>query len=276
MNQVYIKKSDGSMQLFSVDKLRASLEFTGASPEKIEKILEEVMAKVSDGISTQSIYKLAFKKLRQISRPMSAYYGTKRALLDLGPEGYHFERFIARMMGQLGYETKVGTYVEGRCISHEIDVIAQGHGKKILIECKFHNTKDKRNDIKTALYVKARSNDVFEGEFSRNYDEFWLVSNTSFSDVAIRYATCSGLHLWGANFPPQYTLQDVIRDKGLDSITCLSTLHKAEKNMLIESDIYLAKELLDNKNLLSDIGLEPTRISKVLNEIKKIQGRMKK
>lgn len=276
MNQVYVKKSDGSMQLFSVDKLRESLRFTGASEEDIEVILKEVMAKVNDGISTESIYKLAFKKLRQISRPLSAYYGTKRALLNLGPEGYHFERFIARMMGRLGYETKVGTFVEGRCATHEIDVIAEGHGKKILIECKFHNTTEKRNDIKTALYVKARSNDVFEGDFGGNYDEFWLVSNTSFSDMAIRYATCSGLYLWGANFPPQYTLQDVIRDNGLDSITCLATLKKTEKKMLIDSDIYLAKELLENETLLSDIGLEKTRIRKVLNEIHKIQGRKKK
>ena len=275
MNQVYVKKSNGDMQLFSEGKLRASLKFTGASEDHITLILEYLSQKIYDGITTRSIYNLAFKELRKISRPLSAYYGTKRALLEMGPDGFIFEKFIARIMTYLGYESKNGIWIEGKCISHEIDVVAEGPKKNILMECKFHNVHDKHNDIKTALYIKARANDIFEGKFGDKYDEFWLVSNTKFSDDAIRYSTCAGLHLWGSNFPPQNTLQDIIRDNALDPVTCLSSLKKAEKKMLLDSEIYLATELKENPSLLHDIGLEETRINKVISEINKICKRSK-
>lgn len=275
MNQVYVKKSNGDMQLFSEEKLRASLKFTGATEANIIHIMDYLSSKIYNGITTRSIYNLAFKELRKISRPLSAYYGTKRALLEMGPDGFVFEKYIARVMTSLGYDTKTGVFLEGKCISHEIDVVAQSDKKNILIECKFHNAHEKHNDIKTALYVKARANDILEGKFGDQYDEFWLVSNTKFSDDAIRYSTCAGLYLWGSNFPPQNTLQDTIRDNGLDPITCLSSLKKKEKKMLLDSDIFLASELLAKPDLLLDIGLEQVRISKVLTEIRKICKRSK-
>lgn len=273
MNQIYVKKNSGEMQLFSEEKLKASLEFTGASEEDIQHIMNHLSAKIYDGITTRSIYNLAFKELRSISRPLSAYYGTKRALLDMGPDGFLFEKYIARIMSRLGFSTKTGVWIEGRCISHEVDVVAESSSKNILIECKFHNAHERHNDIKTALYVKARANDILEGKYGDKYDEFWLVSNTKFSDDAIRYSTCAGLHLWGSNFPPQDTLQDTIRDHGLDPITCLSSLKKGEKRMLLESDVFLTSEVFDSPNLLRDIGLDKIRIDKVISEIRKIKAR---
>lgn len=273
MNNYSVKKSNGKVESFSKRKLRKSLLFTGASPAKVDQIMDEVSAKIFDGITTKSIYNMAFRALRKLSRPLSAYYGTKRALLELGPEGHHFEQFTSRILKRMGHDTKANVWIEGRCIEHEVDVIAEKDGKRILIECKFHNAHDKANDIKTALYVKARSQDIAEGKFGRKNDEFWLVSNTSFSDVATRYATCAGLHIWGSNFPPQNTLQDYIRDQKLDSITCLSGLNKTQKAMLLDSDVYLALELEEKPQLLDDIGLDLRKKKKVLSEIKKIQGR---
>jgi hypothetical protein len=273
MNKLFVRKSSGEFEPFSEDKLRNSLLFTGASEQNVDEIMDEVGSKVFDGISTKSIYKIAFTQLRKISRPLSAYYGTKRALLELGPQGYHFEKFIARILKRMNYDTKVSVWIEGKCIEHEVDVIAEKDQKRLLIECKFHNAHGMKNDIKTALYVKARSQDISNGKHGRPNDDFWLVSNTSFSDVAIRYATCAGLHIWGSNFPPQNTLQDYIRDEKLDSITCLSGLNKKEKTMLMDSDIYLALELQEKPQLLDDIGLTEHKKRRVLREIKKIQGR---
>ncbi|MCP4912371.1 MAG: ATPase [Oligoflexia bacterium] len=271
MNQIKVLKNNGQLQDFSYEKLRKSLEFTGANDEVVQKVLEYISDNVYEGITSRSIYNLAFKRLRTISRPLSAYYGTKRALMELGPDGYTFEKFVARLFQKLGYETKTNIYIEGKCVTHEVDVIAEGK-KNILVECKFHRTEDRRNDIKTALYVKARALDIEQGEIGHKYDEFWLVSNTSFSDDAIKYSTCAGLNLWGANFPPQNTLQDVIRDNNLHPITCLSSLRKSEKSMLIESEIFLIDEIKEKPKLLKDIGLTDSRITRVLNEIKKIKN----
>lgn len=270
MNDVYVKKSNGQMQLFSPEKLKKSLEFTGADKAEVADIVNQITERITDGSSTRRIYKHAFNELRKISRPKAAFYGTKRALMALGPDGYLFERYISRVFAYLGYTTQVGVWLEGKCIGHEIDVVAKGPEKNILIECKFHNTRDRKNDIKTALYIKARADDIMNNPECGHFDEFWLVSNTFFSDDAIRYATCAGLHLWGANFPPQNTLQDIIRDHNLHPITCLSSLKKHEQTMLLDSEILLTKELVDNQQLLRDIGMESIQINRVMNEIKKI------
>lgn len=267
---IKVKKESGFQQDYRREKLVNSLRYTGATEEQIEDICNHIRKHLHEGITTRKIYNMAFQRLRKISRPLSAYYGTKRALLDLGPDGFNFEKYTARLLNAIGFETTTNVIIGGACVDHEVDVIAQNPQEHILIECKFHSSHERRNDLKTALYIKARSLDIFDGPQGGKYDEFWLISNTSFSEDAIRYSTCAGLRLWGANFPPQNTLQDVIRDNGLDPVTCLSSLKKTEKRMLIESDILMAKDIRDNPEVLKSIGLETVRIKRVLNEINHI------
>lgn len=267
---IQIKKSTGAYQEFSHEKLANSLRYTGATEEQVAEICDYINEKMHEGITTRKIYNLAFNRLRRISRPLSAYYGTKRALLDLGPDGFIFEKYVAKVMESIGFKAITNLTIEGQCVDHEVDVIAENEAETILIECKFHSSHERRNDLKTALYIKARSLDIFDGPHGDNYDDFWLVSNTSFSEDAIRYATCAGLRLWGANFPPQNTLQDIIREQALDPVTCLSTLKKQEKRMLLESEILLVRDLLENPDLLHDIGLGSTRARRVISEAKKL------
>ncbi len=273
---IQVKKSTGENQEFSEEKLITSLRYTGATEDQIQDICKSIKSQIHDGIPTRVIYNLAFRRLRQISRPLSAYYGTKRALLELGPDGFIFEKYLAKILENIGFKAVTNIVVPGKCVNHEVDVIAENLEERILIECKFHRSHERSNDLKIALYIKARALDIFDGPDKALYDDFWLVSNTSFSEDAIRYSTCAGLRLWGANFPPQNTLQDVIRENGLDPVTCLSSLKKGEKKMLIESDILMAKEVKKNPNVLKDIGLETTRIKRVLNEIENVtQGSLK-
>jgi len=267
---IQIKKESGHLQQYDERKLTSSLLFTGATQQQIEQILSEVNKEIYEGIPTRKIFSLAFKKLREISHPLSAYYGTKRALLELGPDGFIFEKFIAKLFKKMGYNAVTNVIVNGHCIEHEVDVIADNSKEKILIECKYHGSHDRRNDLKTALYIQARSLDIKQGPYGKKYDDFWFVSNTSFSDDAIRYSTCAGLKLWGSNFPPQNTIQDSIREFHLDPITCLNSLKKAEKRMLLDSDILVTEDITKNPGVLADIGISSTRTKRVLNEIRKL------
>lgn len=267
---IQIKKSSGEYQKFNEEKLVNSLTYTGATPAQIDEILKEINNVIYEGMPTHKIFSLAFKNLRKVSRPLSAYYGTKRALLELGPDGFLFEKFVARLFTKMGYNSITNVVIEGNCVEHEVDVVADSPSEKLLIECKFHGSKDRKNDLKAALYIKARSLDIMDGPVGEQYDDFWLISNTSFSEDAIRYATCAGLRLWGANFPPQNTLQDVVREMHLDPITCLSSLRKGEKRMLLDSEIIVTEDLQKSPQVLKDIGLSQYRINRVLNEISKL------
>ncbi|MGS0527278.1 hypothetical protein ACU8V7_21050 [Zobellia nedashkovskayae] len=43
----------------------------------------------------------------------------------MGPTGFPFERFIGALLTYSGYETKVGIVMDGICVTHEIDVVAE-------------------------------------------------------------------------------------------------------------------------------------------------------
>ena len=64
--------------------------------------------------------------------------------------------------------------------------------KNTLIECKSHNRFGIKNDIKTALYVKARWDDLKEGPDGKKVESFVLASNTSFTKDALVYAEGTG------------------------------------------------------------------------------------
>ena len=50
--------------------------------------------------------------------------------MDLGPTGYPFEDYVAEILKTEGYQTQVRQVLEGNCVSHEIDVIAQKKTKR--------------------------------------------------------------------------------------------------------------------------------------------------
>src|SRR5205085_12654308 len=105
----------------------------------------------------------------------------------LGPTGYPFEDFIARILQSFGYSTKVRQFLMGKCVSHEIDIVAEKSGKSCMIEAKFHNNPGIRSEIHVALYTQARFQDV---KLRNTLDSAWLVTNTKTTVDANTYALC--------------------------------------------------------------------------------------
>ena len=119
-----IKKADGTLEFFKVEKLRRSLRRAGASPDEINEIINNVDSTLYDGIKTQEIYRHAFNLLRRSRPPAAARYSLRRALFNLGPTGFPFEKFLARLFQEDGYSTRTGVILQGNCAPHEIDVAA--------------------------------------------------------------------------------------------------------------------------------------------------------
>ena len=270
MNVVEIKKTSGEREEFSDKKLKHSLQRAGADNDQAERILQEVKRRLYPGMSTRKIYRLAFRLLKKESKKVAANYSLKKAILDLGPSGYFFEKFIAAIYRAKGHQTEVEKTFRGHCISHEVDVIAENEQEKLFMECKFHNSPNKKNDIKTALYVHARHLDLKKGKQVPSYDQYCLVSNTTFSEDAIQYANCVGLKLIGLNTPEEETLHDMIRNLGLHPLTCLKKLRVRDKVLLMEEGFVLCHEILMDKQILDEIGLDHKGKVAALNEIRAI------
>ncbi|KYG79307.1 ATPase [Roseivirga seohaensis] len=268
---VFITKASGEKAPFSPAKLKLSLERAGAGSSMIDRIVSEIEAQLFEGMSTKKIYSQAFSMLRKHSKPAAGRYKIKQAILELGPTGYPFEKFVGEILKHQGYRTKVGVIIQGHCVSHEIDVEAQKDNRHFMVECKFHNRQGYKCDVKIPLYIKSRFEDVKKQwekrkDHTNKFHEGWVVTNTRFTEDAIQYGKCSGLKLIGWDYPQQGSIRDRINLSGLHPVTCLTSLTKAEKQKLIDKMIVLCKELCEKPKVLEEIGISRTRIKKIIKE----------
>ncbi|MEO6304452.1 MAG: ATP cone domain-containing protein [Bacteroidia bacterium] len=271
---ILITKSSGEKSQFSEKKLRNSLTRSGANEEQINFIINEISSQLYEGISTKQIYKLAFSLLRDNSRHLAARYNLKQAIMELGPSGYPFEKYIAEILNAQGYKTKVGQIVQGKCVSHEIDVIAEKENKSFMVECKYHNLRGVFCDVKVPLYIQARFKDVESQLLQMNHStksyQGWVVTNTKFSVDALKYGICAGLNLLSWDFPIKGGLREQIDSLGLYPITCLTSLTKAEKQKLLDRKIVLCKEIKSDERLLEIVGVKQSRIYTVIKEAQQL------
>lgn len=280
-NNISIIKASGEVVPFSTDKLRESLRRAGASESETESVMAEISPRLFEGISTKKIYKLAFNLLKGISRPHAAKYHLKGAIMELGPSGYPFEKYIAELLMVQGYAVTTGQVVAGQCVNHEIDVIAQKDHHHFMIECKYHNLRGTICDVKIPLYIQARFKDV-EAVWTKipghaqKFHQGWVVTNTRFTADAIKYGLCAGLRLIGWDYPNGGSLRGMIDTLGLYPITCLTTLTKAQKQVLLDKRIVLCRDILQNKTLLQAAGVKPQRIDTVMIEVRQLCSQAKK
>lgn len=262
---VLIKKASGSEEDFLDSKFLESLKRCGADPKTAQKILKQLRPFIEEGLSTKEIRRLATRFLRKESKTASIQYHLKKAILDLGPDGYAFEKFIGKILQVQGFQAINNQVLKGRCVSHEVDIIAVNN-KTLYIECKFHNNQGHKNDIKTALYIYARSLDLKENP-NNHFDEYWIASNTKFSQDAIDYAKCVGIKLLSITYPEGKGIADLIKRYHIHPITCLTHLKKSHVKALIKKDIVLCQDLAQKPEVLKQLNLTPSQEKTILNEV---------
>ncbi len=270
-----VTKASGETAPFSEKKLTRSLERAGAGPDLIQQIVREIEEVLQEGMTTQKIYQKAFSLLRKQSGKAAGRYKVKQALMELGPTGYPFEKFVAEILEYQGFRTNTGVIVQGHCVTHEVDVEAWKDDRHFMIECKFHNRPGYKCDVKVPLYIKSRFEDVRKEwlkhkDHKDKFHEGWIVTNTRFTEDAIQFGKCSGLRLIGWDYPEQGSLSDRINLSGLHPLTCLDSLAKHEKQELLEMSVVLTRDLYENPALLEKIGLSSARADKVSREAREI------
>ncbi len=272
MGPTHVIKSNGEKEIFDESKLKDSLVLAGASAQNAELITTEIIGELGEEASTYEIYKKAFEHLHKNHSPAAKRYVLKRAIMELGPSGFPFEKYIAEILRHKGYEVQTDQMVMGECVSHEVDVVAWKENELIMVEAKFHNELGTRSDLKVVLYVKARVDDLQGTTFNyggknRKVTEGWLVTNTKFTSTAIHYAECRGLKLIGWNYPEKGNLHDLIIETKTLPITCISQLSQAQKHTLLSQGIIFCDSLKKTPETLKSVGLTDEKIQHILHEI---------
>ena len=271
--QLFIKKISKEIEPFSTQKLEHSLQSCGATKNEIETILIKIQPFIYDGISSNEIYKRAHGLLKKQNRISASRYSLKRAIFDLGPTGFPFERLVGALLKEKGFKTSIGVILNGECVTHEIDVLAEKEGYVYAIECKFHSDARATSNVRIPLYINSRFLDI-QKQWNTNPDnkthlkQGWLVTNTRFTDDAINYGKCVGLKMLSWDYPQNNGLKANTDTLELYPVTTLTTLSKKEMHQLIDNDVILVKELINAADKLKNIGLSEIRIKRVLNEVK--------
>lgn len=256
---IKVKKQNNKLEDFDEQKVRNSLKRVGAKPEIINRILVSLTSRLYNGITTKAIYQHVFQKLNQFQAGLEHRYSLKNSLLGLGPSGYPFENFIARLLKSAGYQTQIPQILTGQCISHEVDVIAQTQTQKILIECKFHNKPGIKTRSKEAMYTYARFLDLKD-----QFDKVWLITNTKLTQNAIRYGNCQNMLLTAWHYPQKGSLEELIEQNNLHPLTCMSFLSPNDRQMLYNQNLVLCQDLAKlNSKQLQNLGLNSQKTRQI-------------
>ena len=272
-NNIEVIKYSGEKVKFSLEKLRTSLKRTGAKNIIVDQILNTVRDELYQGISTKEIYNRAFALLKKKESYLASKYKLKKAIYELGPTGFPFEKFVSAVLKYSGYETEVSKILQGKCVSHEIDVIAHKNDETTVIECKFHSDQGLNCNVKIPLYINSRYLDVkthWDSNPKNNtkLTQGWVVTNTRFTEDALQYGNCCGLYLLSWDYPKDNGLKDRIDRLRLYPITVSTLLTNREKQFLLSRDVVLCRELIGDVFYLDHLGISEVRKDKILKEIK--------
>lgn len=267
-----IIKADGSKEIFDPVRLVGSLKRAGAGEHMALHIAKAITNTVVPGASSREIYTRAFSLLRKEGRPIAARYALRRALQELGPTGHPFEDFISHLFHVEGWKVETRKILQGRCVAHEIDLYASHPEQRVCLaaELKYHNDPGYKTDLKVALYVKSRFDDIFSSDAAtsaRQIDRGLLVTNTKFTSEAIAYAECAGVELLGWGYPVDNSLFMRMSRARVYPITTLVGLARAEKRFLIEQGIIAVDEIARDRSVLDPFHFSPQRVGEIFAEI---------
>lgn len=258
-------KATGEIVPFDEIKVLNSIRRAGIPQELQSQVLAHIERKLYDRIPTFEIYHHIIEFLGRSDQPYSrARYSLKEALMMLGPSGYPFEDFVAKILEAEGYQTQVRQILIGKCVSHEIDVVAKKDGKTIMVEAKFHNNVGTRSDVHVSLYTKARFDDIKE---KHHLDEAWIMTNTKTTIDANDFATCVGMKVISWSYPDNDSLRDLIERANLHPITMLTTISASQKLKLLTDHIVICKDLRDHPEKLQVLSLSDEQKEQTMAEL---------
>jgi hypothetical protein len=271
--EVLVRKASGVREPYDPKKVRKAVIRAGANETLADQIMSELEKKLYNGIKTDKIFRIVFQLLRKHHPHSASRYDLKRAIMKIGPAGYPFETFFSEVLEEYGYDTKLRQIVQGRCVPHEIDVIAKNKEGTFMIECKYHNNRGTKSHVHDGLYTWARFLDLQEGAKEgkcQEFDQAWLVTNTKFTTEVVEYANCRGLKLVGWNYPRDTSIRHLIENKNIYPISILRSIDRYTMKRLLYAELTLVKDLLKFpiRELQSKTRVSRTRLETIVAEAK--------
>ncbi len=265
---MYILKANGTSEKFQSDKVHKAIIKAGGSKSLANETIRKLKKQIHNNITSEKVLSIILSNLRTHPE-VAAKYDLKRAIMSMGPSGFPFEKYVAKILAEYGYITKINQNLQGKKVNQEIDVIAKNK-YKYMIECKYHNHVGNYAGLKEAMYTYARFLDVKKHGFTCP----WLITNTHISNDGIAYANGVKLKITSWKYPVRESLKELIEKKKLYPITIIRSINKETKEKLYAARLMLAKDLLkfSIKKLKEKTNISEATLKKIIEEAKLICG----
>ena len=277
-----ITKASEETQAYSSEKLMRSFKRAGAPNTLAEEVRDRVEKELLSNMTTRDIFVRASKHFLSEDPVIAAKYSLKHAIMELGPAGFLFERYVGAILHEYGFKIKLNQIMRGKCTTHEIDVVAEKGNEHFLIEAKYHNERGVKSDIKTIMYTYARLLDIEEvqrkvenGKFSHHA---WLFTNTKLTSKAAVFGRCRNIRMTGWRYPHGESLEELIEGKGLYPVTILPAVEGEARERFALAKLFFVRDLrgFTKERFQKDFDLAPKKASVIASQAELFLDRLDK
>ncbi len=245
---VNVRKADGTLQPFNREKVLKTCRRLRLSDTEANEVVAEIEQKIFEGITTKRIMDMIFEHGQRHKPHLGHIIDLREAIAMMRPKP-DFEKFVALLLDHDGYRTVTNKILQGKCIDHEIDVIANRGSEVLYVEVKHHTQFHTFTGLDTFFEVNSAFQDLVEGYLAHahqyGFTKPMLVLNTKISDHAKRYAACRGIGAIGWKIPEHAGIEHYIDQKLLYPITIIKDLDTGTLGKLGDSGIYTLKQLAE-------------------------------
>lgn len=270
-----ILKSNGQVEFFDSKKFCDSVIMAGAPRDIANNVCGLVQQKIKPGTTSSNIFREALRHLVKEDLDIAVRYSLRRGINSLGPAGFLFEQYIEAVLRAHGYKTRRNIIMKGKGASHEIDVTAEKNGQSFLIEAKYRNEEGIRTHIDEVMYAKARVDDINNLPINKNKNKIyksWLITNTKFTDTAIKYSKTYKMNLTGWTYPKSESLESLIISKKVYPVTVIPSITKQALEEIAKRGLILAQDLLpySPQDLALEFNINPYKAKSIFQEVQEI------
>jgi len=268
---VMVVKWDGRTEEFDPTKIVRTLTRMGAPQGVAEEIAEDIAEQIEEGMTTKELYEMAVEALEDHKEVVEFRRDLRDGLARIG-SGFRFEEYVRLILQEYGYKVSGNLVIQGACVAHEVDSIAERDGETTYVEMKHHSVLARYTPFEVTLSAKAKWDDLEagckKGLNDCTFDRVLIVTNTRLTKHAQRYAECVGIEHFGWNTPRGRGLETFIEEKKLYPVTILRTITDDERDILYANGILTLQQLV--KETPKDTGLSEERVKALIEETHRV------
>jgi len=244
---VLVTKFDGRKETFQKQKIYNTVLRMGLSKEDAQEVANKIEMKIYEGIQTKKILQMIFDFAKTYKPEIKNRIDLRESisLLRSKPD---FERFVALLLKEEGYDVASNEIISGDCVEHEIDDVAKKGKETVYVEVKHHIQSHTFTGVGVFLETQATFEDLIEGfQKKKNKYDFTkalIICNTKLSEHARRYAECRNIDFIAWKDPIENGLEKRVEDYKFYPITLLKSLDAKTEAQLGDAGIVLLKQLV--------------------------------